>query len=286
MVAPKQILLEKGWNMVMSGSKKVVLITGASSGFGKVAAEYLSQKDYKVYGTSRNPSTQIKMYKMIQMNVNDKTSVAKGVRYILDKEGTIDVVVNNAGFGIAGSLEGTSVKEIKSQFETNFFGVLKVCKKVIPIMRSQQSGYIINISSIAGLIGVPFQGAYSASKFALEGLTEVLRMEVKPFGIHMVLIEPGDFNTEFTANRIKTKQSQDNSIYSERFKRALNIIEEDEKNGSKPDKIVLLIERIINNPSPRLRYMTGPLVQRIAVHLKKFLPARFFEWIITKSYKI
>ena len=171
---------------------------------------------------------------MIQMDVTDDTSIKTAVRHIVDKEGHLDVVVNNAGIGVAGSIEDTSMEEIKFQFETNFFGVFRVCHEVLPIMRIQRSGYIINISSIAGLIGVPFQGAYSASKFALEGLTEALRMEIKSFGIHTVLIEPGDFNTGFTINRIKTKKSQISSIYSDRFKRALHIMKEDERNGSKP----------------------------------------------------
>ena len=267
-------------------NKKVVLITGVSSGFGKICAEFLNQRGYKVYGTSRNQTTKIKSYKMIQMDVNDDTSIKKGVRYILDKEGRLDIVVNNAGVGVAGSIEDTSINEIKLQFETNFFGVFRVCNEVLPIMRTQRSGYIINISSIAGLIGVPFQGAYSASKFALEGLTEALRMEVKPFGIHIVLIEPGDFSTDFTIHRIKTKKSQIDSIYSDRFKRALHVIEEDERNGSKPGKVAELVDYIINHPSPRPRYMVGPILQQIAVHLRKFIPSQIFEWIIMKSYKI
>lgn len=267
-------------------AQKVVLITGASSGFGNACAEYLSHKGHKVYGTSRKLITETKPYEMIQMDVNDDITVKTGIRHILDKEGRLDAVVNNAGFGVAGSIEETSIEEIKFQFETNFFGAFRVCHEVLPIMRTQQSGYIINISSIAGLIGTPFQGAYSASKFALEGLTEVLRMEVKPFGIHIVLIEPGDFNTGFTDNRIKTKQSQVNSIYSDRFKRALHVMEEDERNGSKPGKIAVLVDYIINHTSPRSRYMVGPILERFAVHLRKFMPSRLFEWIIMKNYKI
>jgi len=267
-------------------NNKVVLITGASSGFGKACAELLSQKGYKVYGTSRKLIAETKSYEMIQMDINDDTSVKTGIRHILDEEGCLDVVVNNAGIGVAGSLENTSTEEIKFQFETNFFGVFRVCHEILPIMRAQQSGYIINISSIAGLIGVPFQGAYSASKFALEGLTEVLRMEVKSFGIHTVLIEPGDFNTGFTDNRIKTEQSRINSIYSDRFKRALHVMEEDERNGSKPNKIAVLVDYIINHPSPRPRYTAGPILEQIAAHLRKFIPSRLFERIIMKSYKV
>ena len=267
-------------------SEKVILITGTSSGFGKVCAEYLSQKGYKIYGTGRKPNQETKLYEIIQMDVNDDISVKQGINHILDKEGRLDVVVNNAGIGIAGSVEDTSIEEIKLQFETNFFGVLRVCREVLPVMRKQKSGYIINIGSITGLIGVPFQGAYSASKSALQVLTEVLRMEVKPFGIHVVIIEPGDFNTGFTKSRIKTKQSQINPIYSERFKKALHTMEEDEIKGSDSRKIAVLVDYIINHSSPRLRYMVGPVLERFAVHLRKFIPSKLFERIIMKNYNV
>lgn len=267
-------------------SKKVILITGTSSGFGKVCAEYLSQKGCKIYGTARKPNQETKLYEIIQMDVNDDTSVKQGINHIMDKEGRLDVIVNNAGIGIAGSVEDTSIEEIKYQFETNFFGVLRVCREVLPIMRKQQSGYIINIGSITGLIGVPFQGAYSASKSALHVLTEVLRMEVKPFGIHVVIIEPGDFNTGFTNSRIKTKKSQINPIYSKRFKKSMHIIEKDEIKGSDLRKVAVLLEYIINHSSPCLHYMVGPVLQRFAVHLRKFIPSKLFERIIMKNYNI
>jgi len=266
--------------------KKVVLITGASSGIGKDCAGFLNQKGYQVYGTSRKPGLETFPYPMIQMDVTEEASVKVGIAQVLEKEGRLDVVVNNAGMGIAGSLEDTTIEEIKFQMETNLFGVLRVCHGVIPVMRAQQFGVIINISSLAGLMGVPFQGAYSASKFALEGLTEVLRMEVKPFGIRTILIEPGDFNTGFTANRIKTKNSQVNSVYSHFFTRAIEVMEADEKTGEKPHKIALLVDHIINHPSPKPRYMVGPILQRIAAHLRKVLPQRLFEWLIMKNYKL
>ncbi len=265
---------------------KVILITGASSGIGKVCAEFLCSKGHRVYGTSRKPSTETRPFEMIAMDVNDDTSVAAGISHIVDREGRLDVVINNAGMGIAGALEDTSMDELKFQFETNFFGAFRVCKAVLPTMRAQQSGYIINVSSLAGLIGVPFQGAYSASKFALEGLTEVLRMEVKSFGIHSVLIEPGDFNTGFTDNRIKTHQSQENTRYQASFNAALGVMEKDETNGAKPDEIAVLVDHIIGHPHPRPRYTVGSAVQKFAVTLKKLIPSRLFEAIIMKTYKI
>lgn len=271
-------------------SNKIILITGASSGIGKSCTEYLSSKGYRVYGTSRKPISNIKSgiesFELIQMDVNEDVSISQCVDYILSKEGRIDVVLNNAGMGIAGSVEDTSIEDMKFQFETNFFGVLRVCHHVLPIMRKQQSGCIINIGSIAGLIGTPFQGAYSSSKSAVQNLTEVLRMEVKPYGIRVVLIEPGDFKTGFTDNRIYTSLSQTNSTYTERLKKAVQTMEQDEKNGSDPMKIAKLVERIINNPSPRLRYLAGPLVERFAVQLRKFIPSKLFEKIIMVNYHL
>lgn len=272
--------------MTSTTNKKVILVTGASSGIGKTCVEFLSQKGYKVYGTSRKPATQPGASQMIQMDVNNDASVKKAIGHIVTKEGRLDVVINNAGMGVAGAVEQTSVDETKHQFETNFFGVLRVCQEALPVMRRQQSGYIINVSSIGGLIGIPFQGAYSASKFAVEGLTEVLRMEVKPFGVKVVLVEPGDFNTGFTDSRLIAQQAQETSDYSVRFKSALGVMENDEKNGDKPAKIARLIYKVINQSSPRGRYMVGPPLQKLGVRLKRILPSKWFEQIMMKTYKI
>jgi len=277
--------------------KGVVLITGASSGIGQACANHLHQKAYRVYGTTRQAQPHATgilgaediyppAFEMIQMDVNDDNSVAQGVEFILDREGRLDVVVNCAGFGVAGSIEDTTIKEAKLQLETNFFGAVRLCRAALPIMRKQHSGYIVNVSSIAGLIGVPFQGMYSASKFALEGMTEALRLELKPFGIRVVLIEPGDFNTQFTAHRRKTLASQHNGVYLEKFTAALGVMEADETRGPSPVKIARLLEHIIETPSPRLRYLVGPVSEKVAVMLKKVLPWRLFEWALTKYYKL
>ena len=153
-------------------------------------------------------------------------------------------------------------------------------------MREQQYGYIVNVSSIAGLISVPFQGLYSASKFALEGFTEALRAETKTYGIRVVLVEPGDFHTGFTEHRQKAIQSDQESPYYEQFNKTIDVIECDEIRGSSPDRIAALVERIINKSTPQLRYMTGPESQKLAVSLKKMLPYRLFEWLIMKYYKL
>jgi short-subunit dehydrogenase len=276
-------------------TKKVVLITGASSGIGKASAQYLHQKGYQVYGTSRkiqrhtsrgSETERVENFPMVHMDVDSDMSVRQGVDDIFKKEGRIDCVVNNAGFGIAGAVENTSIEEAKAQFETNVWGALRVFKAVLPIMRDQQSGHIITMSSIMGHIAVPFQGVYSATKFALEGLVEALSMEVRPFGIHVVLLEPGDCCTQFTANRCWTKESQRNQVYAKQCNAAVAVMEHDEMHGLAPDKVARVLERIIRNPSPRLRYAVASFPQRLALVLKKALPSRFFEFLIMKNYKL
>ncbi|MFT6051233.1 MAG: short-subunit dehydrogenase [Halioglobus sp.] len=265
---------------------KVVLITGTSSGLGKACAEHLANIGYTVYGTSRKPCPDTTTYRMLAMDVTDQDSVNLAVNKLMHIEGRIDVLVNNAGSGIAGALEDTSIDELRFQFDANCFGVMRVCHKVLPIMRAQNIGHIINMASIAGLIPVPFQGAYSASKSALQSLTEVLRMEVKSFGVQVALVEPGDFCTDFTANRLYTTQSQSNEHYREACKRAVETMEEDERNGCDPIMVARLLEKIIAQTTPRLRYTVGPRLQVLAVHLRKVMPSRLFQWLIMKIYKL
>ncbi len=186
---------------------KIIFITGVSSGIGKKCAEYLSGLGHKVYGTCRQQIGGVVPYTILQMDVIDKASVQQAVQKVLENEKKIDVLINNAGIGIGGSIEEYSDEEIKKQFDTNFFGTLNLCRTVIPSMRNNGGGMIINISSLGGLMGLPFQGIYSATKYAIEGLSEALRMEVKSAGIKVVLVNPGDFKTNFTDNR-KTSVNQ------------------------------------------------------------------------------
>jgi NAD(P)-dependent dehydrogenase (short-subunit alcohol dehydrogenase family) len=265
---------------------RVVLITGASSGIGKICAEHLQGRGFRVYGASRTAPSSDSDYQHIRVDVNDDASVTAGVDAIVAREGRIDVVINCAGFGIAGSVEDTSLDEAKAQFETNFFGVLRVCKAVLPTMRRQKSGLIINISSIAGVVSLPFQGFYSAGKFALEGMTEALRMEVLPYGIRVVLVQPGDFRTQFAANRKLTGESQNTSAYKERFGKALEIFEKEEANGADPQAIARLIERLIQKSHPKLRYSVGPAFQRLVPALKQILPHKLYERLFMKYYNV
>ena len=277
----------------MQNTHRVVLVTGASSGIGKCCAEYLSQQGCRVYGTSRRTdstdsqrrSSNTNLIQIIQMDVTDESSVKKGIDHIIANESRIDVVVNNAGFAIIGSLEDTTIEEAKSQFETNFFGTLRVCRAVLPIMRQQRAGYIVNISSIGGLIGLPFQSAYCGSKFALEGAMEALRLEVRSFGIHVVLVEPGDIKTGITRHRQKTVASTRNSAYGGRFQKVVRLVESGERNGPTPEPIAKLVNQVIRMKSPRLRYTVGKISQRIGVPLKKILPSHLFESLIANNFQ-
>lgn len=269
----------------------VVLVTGASSGIGRACATRLHNRGYSVYGTSRrsaeeSPQVASAPFHMIQMDVDDDASVRGGVDRLLQEAGGVDIAINCAGFGIAGAIEETAIDEAKAQFETNLFGVLRVCQAVLPTMREQRRGKIINISSIAGIIGTPFQGLYSASKFALEGLSETLSTEVASYGIQVVLVEPGDFQTEFTSRRRTTRGTGPGSPYHASFQRALRVIEADETGGGHPDRVARLVERIVRKKHPRLRYAVGPVAERLAAFLRPLIPGRWFARGIAAYYQI
>lgn len=267
--------------------RKVIFITGTSSGIGRSCAAFLSKAGYTVYGTSRKkiqePSP---LYQTLEMDVTVQDSVQETVDYILAREKRIDVVINNAGMGIAGSVEDGSAKEIMLQMETNFFGLIYVCKSVLPILRSQRSGLIINISSVGGIAGLPFQGYYSASKFALEGISEALRYELKEFNVGVVIVEPGDMRTGFTVNRIISAGADESSAYHRQFARTLDKIVDDENHGADPLKVARCVHKIIKSKSPRFRYVPAKFTQRIVPLLKRILPSTLFLRIIENHYRI
>jgi NAD(P)-dependent dehydrogenase (short-subunit alcohol dehydrogenase family) len=272
-------------------TSKIVLITGASAGFGSASAEHLIHLGHRVYGTSRNaefpdsvgPRTSLQM---IPMDVCNDDSVRRAVDFVHKQEGRIDVVVNNAGIGLAGAVEDTSVEEAKALFETNLFGVLRVCRAALPLLRAQRSGLIVNVSSLGGLVTIPFQGFYSASKYALESMSDAMRMELRPFGVHVVLIEPGDFKTGFTDSRIFSAEAGEGSVYRERCQRAVAVMEHDEQNGADPRQFAKLLAEIIASPSPRNRYPVGALSQRLAVAARRFVPSTFLDKALSSIYKL
>ncbi len=271
--------------MVQHG-QKVILVTGASSGIGQACATALAQQGHRVYGTSRTPRDETRGFTMLPMDVTDTPSVHAAVQTLLEREGRIDVVVNNAGIGYGGAIEDTAIDEAHALFETNFFGVLRVCHAVLPTMRAQGGGTIINVSSIGGLVSLPFQSLYSASKAALEAMSESLRMEVKRFGIHVVLVEPGDTRTEFTANRRNTRAAEQSPVYREIFLRTQAHIEADERNGIPPETVARTVMRIVATPRPKVRYAVGLFYQKLAILVKRLVPSGLFERIIMMVYSV
>ena len=260
-------------------SNTVVFITGASSGLGKTSAEHLSSLGFKVYGTSRKESNEAS-FSMLKMDVRDELSVKTAVETIIKKEGKIDVLLNNAGYGIGGAIEDSTPKMAEEQMDTNYFGVYRVQHYVLDQMKKQAGGLIINMSSIGGVIGLPYQGLYSASKFAVEGMTEALYKEMRSQNIKVCMIEPGDFKTGFTASRENIKSTDD------KLNKAREVIEKDEQGGKSPLMVAKLVERIIKKRKPKLRYVTGAFYQKITIFLKKALPNRWFDAIIAGYYKV
>jgi NAD(P)-dependent dehydrogenase (short-subunit alcohol dehydrogenase family) len=265
-------------------NRRVVLVTGASSGIGLACATHLARRGFRVYGTSRRADAGSPDVTMLTADVTDDRSVEQAVATVLAREGRLDILVNNAGMGIAGPVESTSIEQAKGQFEVNFFGAFRVCRAVLPAMRRQRSGYIINIGSIGGILAIPYQSMYSASKFALEGLSEALRMEVRPFGIRVVIIEPGDHKTSLTENRQFTEISGATDPYSPSFEAALLKTAHDEQSGPGPEQIARLLHRIVNQRHPRLRYTIGPVPQRAAVWLKRLMPYSILEYSMRTYY--
>ncbi len=265
----------------------VVLVTGASSGIGRACADLLARSGFTVYGASRSaPADPPAGWTWQGLDVRDEAAVGDAAARIVAEAGRLDAVINNAGFGIAGAVEDTTGDEALELFQTNLFGVLRVCRAVLPHFRARGAGTIVNVSSIGGRIGLPFQGLYSASKFALEGMTEALRMEVKPLGIRVVLVEPGDTRTGFTAHRRLAAAARESEAYRERFARALERIEQDEMGGGDPAAVARLILRVLRHPNPRLRYTVGNPGQRLAVVARGILPGRLFEWGIMRYYRV
>ena len=263
----------------------VILITGISSGFGKAMAGRLSSEGHKVYGTCRRKVEHIPGVTYISAEVTDDAQVEAAVRQVVDAEGRIDVFVNNAGMGIGGPLEFNSIEEARRQMDVNWLGMVRFLHFVVPVMRRQGGGKIICLSSIGGLMGLPFQGLYSASKFAIEGYCEALRLETKAFGIKVVVVEPGDFSTGFTAQRKSVADPEAYKVYRT-YAKSLESIEHDESSGLKPEFLAKKISKIVRKRNPRYSYVVATLEQRLSVLLKAVLLPSWFAAILSSYYKL
>jgi NAD(P)-dependent dehydrogenase (short-subunit alcohol dehydrogenase family) len=265
---------------------KVVLITGGSSGIGKSIGEFLHQKGFVVYGTSRNPEKITNsIFPLVALDVRDKQSIVNCVQEIIQKSGRLDVVINNAGVGITGPIEEIPTEEIRNNFETNLFGPIEVMKAVLPQMREQNAGLIINITSIAGYMGLPYRGIYSASKGALELITEALRMEVKSFGIQITNVAPGDFATNIATGRYHAPVVK-GSAYEIPYGNTLKEMDSHVDSGSNPNEMAEAIFAIIQTKNPKIHYKVGAFMQKFSIVLKRILPDTVYEKMLMNHYKL
>jgi NAD(P)-dependent dehydrogenase (short-subunit alcohol dehydrogenase family) len=269
--------------MMGAANRKVVLVTGASSGLGRATALLLARRGYRVYGTSRRPSADLDGVQMLVLDVREEGSAAESVRNVLDEAARIDVLVNNAGYLLSGAIEETSIDEAKAQFDTNFFGAVRMVAAVLPSMRARGGGRIVNIGSLAGLIGVPFEGFYSASKHALEGYTASLRHEVRPFNIHVSIVEPGFFGSELAAARQSPALTV--SGYDAARGRALAAFEAAITHGPAPGVIAAAIARVIADPAPRLHCRIGRDAVAVST-MAALLPQSVFERGLRRRFRL
>ena len=276
-------------------SSKVILITGCSSGFGMLTAARLSSKGHHVIATMRDlkkkdtllNETNIRggQVQIEYLDVTDKNSIEEVKSKIADTYGYLDILVNNAGYGIGGAFEDLMQEEIRAIMETNFFGVQNVTRAMIPLMRQKKTGKIINISSISGFNSSPLFGAYSSSKWALEAFSESLYYELKPFGIQVLLVEPGPYQTKIFFENARYARNFDNpqSPYyplSQYFKEKVN--ERISVNEKDPEDVAALIEKLIHEKNPRFRNIPDIEGQTLAL-LKRILPFRVFSWLYEKG---
>lgn len=264
--------------------KKVVLITGASSGLGLAIALYLHQKNYEVVGTSRTPEKYDLPFPLLPLDLNDDESIIACANNFKEKYKTIDILINNAGVGITGPLEELPKNEMIKNFQVNFFGPVQLTQQILPLMRENNNALIINITSIAGYIGLPYRSIYSASKAAMQVLTEGLRMEIKPFNIQVVNLAPGDFATNIAQNRLHTPLN-DNSTYFQNYKKCLETMNAHVNEGSHPQAIALAVEKIIDSKKRKIHYKVGTPLQKFSIVLKRILPDLWFEKLLINNQK-
>jgi len=259
-----------------SGRTRVVVVTGASAGIGLATADRLHAGGWTVIGASRR-GTSPGTWQPLVMDVDDDDSVADGMAGVVDRHGRLDAVVACAGWGLAGSVEQTPIADAKDQLETNFWGAVRVVQSALPALRASGGGRIVLVSSIGGVLGIPFQAFYSASKFAMEGYGEALAYEVAPFGIHVTMVEPGNVRTDFTSSRRDIVAPDGPDAYASASARAVEKMETDERNGVPPDDVAKVIAKVLVAQRPARRASVGKLGERVGIIGKRILPFRLFE---------
>lgn len=267
--------------------KKIILITGISSGFGKASARLLAEAGHTVYGTVRRDCETDKSVNVLRMDLTDAGSIHEAVEAVISKEGRIDVLINNAGMHTGGPIETLPMEYVRLQMDTNFIGTVNLTKEVLPYMRRNGGGTIINFSSIGGLLGLPYQGIYSAAKFAIEGFSEALRIEIRNFNIKVVVINPSDFSTKSTLNRRNfLSPTGSDDPYQEQYEKTLAGIEKDEAGGLNPVILIKKLVKIVEYKNPRQRYIIAKFLPKLAVALKHVLPEKLFGRLLGIFYGI
>jgi NAD(P)-dependent dehydrogenase (short-subunit alcohol dehydrogenase family) len=265
---------------------RVIFVTGSTSGFGRAIALALHARGDRVFGAARKPEAAPADFPQLVMDVTDEAAVEASVARVVEQAGRLDAVINSAGWGIAGAVEDTTPAEAMAQLDVNFLGVHRVCRAVLPRFRAQGHGRVVNVSSLAGLVPLPFQAFYCASKFALEAYSQALRLEVRRFGIEVCLVEPGDYATGFTASRQRTRASLPEGPYAAAREAALQVMERDERANPDLRPVVRTVLSALDTRRPRLRWPTATFDQRVLVALAPFVPARLAEWVLAKTYRV
>ena len=270
---------------------KVAIVTGSSSGIGYETALILARNGFRTFASMRNlekgktisdiaAKEELELH-TVKLDVTDERSVTDAIKTIKADAGRIDVLVNNAGYGLAGSLEDLSMSEIKAQFETNVFGLIRVTQAVLPTMREQKSGIIVNISSIGGKVAIPLQSPYHSTKFAVEGLSESIAYDLEPFGIKVVIIEPGAIKTNFETGMVVAQNAQNpKSPYYNTMQKLQSSINSHFKNGTTPAKVAEVILNAITTPNPNLRYTVGEDAAMIAQKRKELSDLEFQKLVL------
>jgi short-subunit dehydrogenase len=280
-VAHENLITQQMTQSSLPHPGKVSLVTGVSSGIGREIAQFLAQRGARVFGTARNPKSAkpIPGVEIIPMDVTDDASVNEAVQHVVQKAGSVEILVNNAGYGLTGALEETTLKEAREQFETNFFGVLRVTNAVLARMRQAGYGRIVNISSVVGFIPAPFMGMYTASKHAVEGYTETLDHEVRQFGVRALLVQPAYTKSNINQNE-KTAQTR-LEAYAVHRQRMHELVAKGVRQGDEPQLVAEAVWRAVTAKSPRLRYPVGKGV--LLSHLHRFAPVALFDRAIRKE---
>ena len=271
-----------------TSANKVAIVTGSAAGIGYEIAIHLAKNGFRTYASMRNLQKANGITEMaknenlplslIQLDVTDDISITKAIDKVINESGRIDVLVNNAGYGLIGSIEDMSVEELKAQYETNVFGTFMVTKAVLPYMRKEHGGSIINISSIAGRIALPLYSAYVSTKFAIEGLSESMAYELEPFGIRVAIIEPGAIKTNFRREQA-AKGSSEDSPYSSMMQSPSKAIEKMLKHRLYPEEVAKAVIQAIENPKPKLRYIVGKDAEELIELRRKISDEEFFHMV-------